>query len=227
MKRANTGERLVMAVVLVSAVAALAERPPPAGQAPAEYYATPDGVGGPTPGARFLGTLNYATRNELRKDGSVVLEKKGTKFLRAVIRLERPIEEVYAIITQPTDQARYLPHVDASKSVGGRSEEGESVDMVVSFLFVTFNYRVQHWFYPEQQRMEWTLDPTAKNELDEQVGYFQLYKLDAKTTIAEYGTRVVAKDGFVNFVRGLGERGGIAEALTAIRKHVASARQTR
>ena len=70
--------------------------------------------------------------------------------------------------------------------------------------------------------MEWSLDASGEDGLTEQSGFFQLYALDEKTTIAEYGTHVVARDGFLNFLRGIGERGGVAEALTAIRKHVAA-----
>lgn len=211
----------ILAVVLMSSLVAVAERPPPMGHAPPEFFARESG-GGPTPGARFLATLSYSTRETLRKEGRAVLEprQKNDGLIRAVIRFERPIAEVFAVITQPSQQARYLPHVDQSRTVGARSEEGEAVDMVVSVFFTTFSYRVQHWYYPEHHRMEWTLDPRRKAEFAEQVGYFQLYELDDKTTIAEYGTRVVAKDGFVEMIRGLGEKGGVADALTALRRHV-------
>jgi uncharacterized protein YndB with AHSA1/START domain len=214
----GTGHQ-VIAVVLISSLAAFAERPPPMGHAPREFYVAETGV---TPGSRFLATLSPAAREILRKEGRVILEakKKDDGLVRAVIRFERPVDEVFAVITQPSQQARYLPHVDSSKTAGKRTEEGEAVDMVVSVLFATFRYRVQHWYYPEEQRMEWTLDPRSKGEFVEQNGYFQLYALDERTTIAEYGTRVIAKDGFVEMIRGLGEKGGIADALAALRRHV-------
>jgi uncharacterized protein YndB with AHSA1/START domain len=158
----------------------------------------------------------------------VVLDSKQgdgeQALLRAVMRFDRPADEVFAIITQPSQQARYLPHVTQSKTVGARSDTGEVNDMVVSFLF-TFRFRIQHWFYPEERRMEWSLDPSGEDDLTEQSGFFQLYALDEKTTIAEYGTRVVARDGFLNFLRGIGERGGVAEALSAIRSHVSASKR--
>lgn len=146
---------------------------------------------------------------------------KDQTLVRAVMRFDRPIDEVFAIITQPSQQATYLPHVTQSKTVGERSGEGEVNDMVVSFLF-TFRFRTQHWFYPQERRMEWNLDPTGEAGLVAQTGFFQLYALDEKTTIAEYGTHVVARDGFLEFLRGIGERGGVAESLAAIRRHVAA-----
>jgi uncharacterized protein YndB with AHSA1/START domain len=224
MMRAKVGELLVCAVVGFTSSSAFAARPPSTGQA--EFLGSESGgaADGPTAGARFLAALPVSARETLRKEGRAMLDEKakGNGMLRAVIRFERPIDEVFAVITEPSDQQRYLPNVDRSKTVGLRTEEGESVEMTVSVLFAVFKYRIQHWYYPEQHRMEWALDPSSKNDFVEQVGFFQLYELDEKTTIAEYGTRVVAKDGFVDFLRGLGERGGIADALTALRRHVHS-----
>ena len=209
-------------LVIFISLSAFAARPP------ARQHASPEviaGVDDLTPGARFLATLPTATREAVRKDGQAVLDNKPgvDNLVRAVIRFDRPRDEVFAVITRPSAQVNFLPHVTQSKTVGARSEEGEANDMVVSFLF-TFRFRTQHWFYPEESRMEWNLDPAGEDGLVEQVGFFQLYALDEHTTIAEYGTRVVARDGFLNFVRGLGERGGVAEALSAIRKHVAAAK---
>lgn len=221
--------QLCAVVVMMSSLAAVAERPPAAGHAPPEFFASEPGVDGPTPGARFLASLSYSSRETLRKEGRAVLEprKKDDGLVRAVIRFERPVDEVFAVITQPSQQERYLTHVDSSRTVGKRSEEGEAVDMVVSVFLATFRYRVQHWYYPQELRMEWTLDPRSKGEFVEQTGYFQLYALDERTTIAEYGTRVVAKDGFVEMIRGLGEKGGIADALAALRRHVHMATASR
>lgn len=217
MKHLNRG---IWGAVIVSSLLAFAERPPAKGAAAPEVIAGTDAL---TPGARFLARLPPATRETLRKQGHAVLEQQpgatSDGLLRAVIRFEKPRDQVFAIITQPSEQVGYLPHVTQSKTVGARTEEGEATDMVVSF-FITLRYRTQHWFYPEEHRMEWTLDGAGEDGLTDQAGYFQLYELDAKTTIAEYGTRVVAKGGFINFLRGLGERGGVSEALTAVRRHV-------
>lgn len=214
----NSLNRVVCAVIAVSSLVVFAERPP------ARHHAKPEllqGTDGLTPGARFLATLSPSAREELRRKGQVVLDQSANgkdNLIRAVVRFERPRDQVFAVITQPARQREYLPHVTQSSSVG-RSAEGESVDMVVSFLF-TFRYRTQHWFYPEESRMEWNLDPSGEKGLKEQVGFWQLYELDEKTTIGEYGTHVASDSDFLNFLRGLGERGGIADALGSMRKYV-------
>lgn len=214
--------RVVCAVIAASGMVAFAERPS------ARHHAKPEVMQGSddlTPGARFLATLPASARDELRRKGQVVLDQ-GTKdnLIRAVVRFERPLGQVFSAVTQPAKQREFLPHVTQSKSLG-RSDQGESVDMAVSFLF-TFRYRTQHWFYPDEGRMEWNLDPSGERGLKEQVGFWQLYELDEKTTIGEYGTHVASDNDFINFVRGLGERGGIADALGTMRKyvHVSTAR---
>lgn len=211
-----------VAVLVTTSFPSLAQRPPAQGHAPAELLVT---TGPATPGARFLATLPAATRKALQRNGQVLLDQKmedTSGMVRAVLRFERPLDEVFALITQPSLQTKYLPHVTKSKTVGEHTPEGEATDMEVTVL-VTIRYRTQHWFYPEEHRMEWTLDPSGANGLKEQSGYFQLYALDDQTTVAEYGTKVVARDKLINAVRRGAERASIADALVAMRKYVAAA----
>lgn len=214
----------VVALLTASSVAH-AERPPPRGRAPAALLAG-SVVDPGTPGARFLAGLPAEARRSLEKQGQVLLEQPGSGAggaIRAVLRFERPRDEVFAILSRPSEQSSYLPNVTQSKTVGARSAEGERTDLVVSVLF-TIAFRTQSWFYPEEHRIEWTLDPTGADGLVAQEGFFQLYELDERTTLAEYETRVVARGGLLEFFRGLGAKGGVTDALTATRRHVATAK---
>lgn len=202
------------------ALPALAERPAPKGQPNAELIADPNG------GATYVAKLPEDVRKALEKKGHALLEQQSGKddgVIRAVIVFERPRSEVFAVLTQPSQQKSYLPNVKKSELVGARTVEGEAEDIEVSFLF-TFKFRTQHWYYPEQHRIEWALDESTPGSLSAQSGYFQLYALDERTTIAEYGTRVQLKDGFINFLRSLGEKGGVRDALDATRAHVKKAK---
>lgn len=218
--------RIAMIFGLTLSTVAFAQRPPARDQAPAALFADLKGAGD-TPGVRFFATLPEQARQALNKDGQAVLDQSaksdGPALIRAVARFDRPIDEVWAIISRPSEQQSYLPHVTQSKTVGDRTADGESVDFVVSFLF-TFRYRTQHWFYPEDKRLEWSLDPKGGDGLTEQLGYWQLYRLDDKHTIGEYGTRIVVRGALLNFLRSLGERGGVRDALTAFRQHVDAAK---
>jgi uncharacterized protein YndB with AHSA1/START domain len=198
---------LVVVTLLVSAVAQ-AQRPPAKGHAQH------------TDGAQYLATLPAEKRAVLEQKGLVVLSQKDG-VVRAAVKFDRPRDEVFAAITQPSTQVGYLPHVTKSKTATA-TRDGEATDMEVSFLFV-FRYRTQHWLYPEQHRMEWSLDPSGEDGLTDQEGFWQLYELDERTTVAEYATKVVAKGAFLNFLRGLGERGGVEEALAAFRAHATRA----
>lgn len=218
--------RLLVLVGCLVASQAWAERPPPRDRAPAEFFSDLKG-GDDTPGARFLATLPEKARKALSQDGQVVLDQQssasGPALIRAVARFSKPKHEVWAIISRVSEQHSFLPHVEQSKTYGERTAEGEANDYVVSFLF-TFRYRTQHWFYADDSRLEWNLDPAGGDGLVEQLGFWQLYELDEHTTVAEYGTRLVVRGAFINFLRSLGEKGGVRDALTAFRKHVDAAK---
>lgn len=174
-------------------------------------------------GERFLQTLSASEREHLKKDELVVLNQKaasgGPLMVRAAVHFKRPVNEVFALVTRARDQSTYLPHVQQSKQVEEANAEGERIDFVISMLF-TFKYRTQHWYYPEEHRIEWFLDPSGEPGLAEQEGSWQFYALDDGTTIGEYATHVVTRSAFLNFFRSLGERGGVADALTAMKRHV-------
>jgi hypothetical protein len=218
--------RIVTLLAVLFATTGWAQMPPPRDRAPAAFFAEPMG-GGDSPGARFIASLPEAARKALAKDQQVVLDQTskdgGPALIRAVARFGRPKAEVWELITRTSDQHTFLPHVTQSKRVGERTAEGEVNDYVVSFFF-TFKYRTQHWFYADQSRLEWNLDPSGEDGLVEQLGYWQLYELDEKTTVGEYGTRLVVRGSFINFLRSLGERGGVRDALTAFRRHVNAAK---
>lgn len=214
-----------LAACLVVSSFAHAERPPPRGRA-ARALLAGDVVDPGSAGARFLAGLPAESRAALEKHGQVLLAQPASASdgaLRAVLRFERPRDEVFAILSRPSEQSRYLPNVTQSKTVGARTAEGERTDLVVSVLF-TIAFRTQSWFYPEEHRIEWTLDPSGADGLTAQEGFFQLYELDERTTLAEYETRVVARGGLLEFFRGLGAKGAVADALAATRRHVATAK---
>ena len=154
--------RLSLLAATLTCAAALAEpRPPPRGHA----VELPSGLdGGLSAGRRFLATLPRDAQEAVRKDGQAILDQQtassGPSLVRAVVRFQRPPSEVFALINQPSEQHAFLPHVEASRLYGERTAEGERDDFVVAFLF-TFKYRTQHWFYPEEDRVEWNLDPTG------------------------------------------------------------------
>lgn len=218
--------RPLTTLVLVLASSGWAQQPPSRERAPAEFFTDLKG-GTDTPGARFIASLPEAARKALAKDQQVVLDQTskdgGPALIRAVARFGRPKAEVWELITRTSDQHTFLPHVTQSKTFGERTAEGERNDYVVAFFF-TFKYRTQHWFYADQSRLEWNLDPSGEDGLVEQLGFWQLYELDEKTTVGEYGTRIVVRGAFINFLRSLGERGGVKDALTAFRRHVNAAK---
>ena len=70
--------------------------------------------------------------------------------------------------------------------------------------------------------MEWALDTSQKNDIKGQEGYWQLFELNANTTIAEYGTRVDTGIAVPRWVQNLFARADIPKALTAFRQYMDS-----
>jgi hypothetical protein len=214
--------RLGVLTAALASAGALSESRPPSRGHPAEL----DADGGVSIGALYVKGLPPAAQAALWRDGQVVLDQQtsssGPSLVRAVVRFQRPRSEVFTLITRPSEQHTFLPHVQASTLWGESSPQGERDDFVVAFLF-TFKYRTQHWFYPEEHRVEWNLDPTGGDGLEEQLGHWQLYELDERTTIAEYGTHIRARGALLNFFRSVGERGAVRDALVAFRHHIDTA----
>jgi hypothetical protein len=220
-----TPTRLCALVTALACAAALGEqRPPPRGH-PLELAAAAD-AGVPT-GRRYLEALPRQAREAVLKDGLVILDQPvasaGSTLVQAVVRFDRPRSEVYALLSHPADQHTFVPHIEVSRPYGERTPQGERDDFEVKVLAFSFKYRTQHWFYPEESRVEWSLDRTGGADLDEQLGFWQLYELDERTTLAEFGTHIRATGPVLDLFRSLGERNTVVEMLTAFRRHVDSA----
>jgi uncharacterized protein YndB with AHSA1/START domain len=198
-------------------------RPPSKGQPTPAFFEHFDGGVSETPGARYVKSLSTKDQAALARDGLVVqdqLTASGAPMrLVAAVKFNRPVNEVYALLTRPSEHASFLPNVARSKTFGVRTDEAEQVDYEVAMVF-RFKFRTQHWYYPEHRRIEWALDPTGEDGLLEQAGSWQLYELDAATTVAQYTTRMVINGAVFNLVRGIGERGGVVQSLLATKKHV-------
>lgn len=172
-------------------------------------------------GARFARTLDVASQTTLARDGVVVLTRGsdgGAHAVRAAVFFNRPIDDVYAVLSHAENQAKYLPHLTASRPVGVRTADGQVVDFVVSAI-VPLKFRTRLHYSPRERRIEWQLD--SSEVLKEQAGSWQLYPFGDQT-IAEYKTRLSLRDGPLESLRSLGEREEVEKALAATRRYVES-----
>ena len=61
---------------------------------------------------------------------------------------------------------------------------------MIWILFTKLTYRVRNRWSKEEWRIHWNLDTDFENEIRELRGYWQLYELDSKRTLAVYGSDV-------------------------------------
>ena len=183
-------------------------------------------------GGQYAGQLYYQSlpadvREKLDKKGQVLLaDDKSTAgsfggYIRVVALFSLPKRRVWDLVTQPSLQILFMPHL-VSSAIVSRTPEGETTDFVVKVLWVSVKLRVAHKFYADQSRLEWALDNSVKNDIKAQEGYWQFFELGPDKTIGEYGTRVETGLAVPHFIQETLARHDIPGALTAFRNYVNS-----
>lgn len=183
---------------------------------------------GKTEGQAFWETLSPEMQQTLKEEGqSLWGEQKQDKtgsyagYIKAVAVFKQPKARVWELMVVPTMQPKYLPRLTNAKTVD-KPEFGELVEFKLKVVFSKFTFYTRHWFYPEYSRVEWALDPKKKSDIALQEGYWQLYALDANTTIGEYGTRVDTGVAVPQFIQDFLAKKDIPTALTAFRAYMDS-----
>lgn len=228
---------ILLGLVLIS-TAAFADSPPPAALAlvrPTAKGSHPLAAAvdvtrmdnGKYAGAAYFEALSPEMRKTLEKEGEVLMgdEAAGSStyggYIRAVAIFKQPKKKVWELMVQPETQPLFLPHL-VSANVAARPANGQSVDFVLKVMWSSFKYRVMHWDYPEQSRVEWALDGSVPHDVKSIEGYWQLFDLGPDTTIGEYGTRVDTGLAVPGWIQKMFAKSDIPKALTAFRKYMDS-----
>lgn len=142
-------------------------------------------------------------------------------FIRSVVIFEQPKQRVIKHMYQPNTLASFLPRLDRSQTVRRVGDEAELVKFTVEFLFWDIDFWIQHWFYPEISRYEWFLDTkNYENDIEANRGYWQVWALNDRETIGEYGVEV---DTGIPIPRNMYkriQRREIPEAMAAFKKFI-------
>ena len=226
----KTRRRLLLLACLLVALPAIAARarPSPKGVGEGASPVTETKmVGTETEGGRYLKKLDAKLRATLEKEGQVLIGEKAKStgsyagYIRAVALFKGDKERVYKLITEPLKQPLYLPRLTGAKSIEA-PPQGELIRFTVKVLISSFTFNTRHWYYPEHSRVEWALDPSYKNDIAVQEGYWQLYAVSPQLTVGEYGTRVDTGVAVPDWVQEFLARQDIPEALTAFRNYINS-----
>ncbi len=148
------------------------------------------------------------------------ISQSESELIYAAIIFNKPIEEVWRLISKTEDQILYLRSIDDLKIIrkGGTSD---NIQFTVSAGPFSKTYRVIHRFSPEKMGFEWNLDPTFNNDLQKLRGFWRFYRFGNGRTLARYGSNVSLR-GVPTWVESLFKKRGITDALNQVKKYVDS-----
>lgn len=162
------------------------------------------------------------------KEGKVVIldkdQSKGSemqRFIQAAMILNQPVDKCWAIFRQTQKQEQYLPKLYKVTTVEEHPNWNKE-DFFVKVSFVNIKYRVQHNFEPDKYYFYWALDPSYNNDLKQLEGYWKLFKLDDKHTLARYGTIVNTSDLIPKTIQEFMTKQDLPESMDAVKKYIDS-----
>ncbi len=142
------------------------------------------------------------------------------RFIRAAMIFDQPLEKTWKLFKATEKQHRYLPDLDSCELVQ-RDDKGDKVDFHVK-LILNIDYRIMHHYDEENYKLWWHLDPDFDNDMKQVDGYWQLFKLDDKRTLARYGTRVEVTSIIPEFVMKKLTRDNLPVNMEAAYKYIQS-----
>jgi hypothetical protein len=184
-------------------------------------------VNGQTEGRAYLASLSPSLRQQLEKDGQVLMgENKSTDtsyggYIKAIALFKQPKARAWALIVAPSRQPLYLPRLTSAR-VLETPANGELDEFRLKVFIASFVLHTRHWFYPEQSRVEWSLDKAYKSDINRQEGYWQLFAVNDGLTVAEYGTLVDTGIAAPRSIQDYLARRDIPTALQAFRAYIDS-----
>jgi hypothetical protein len=162
------------------------------------------------------------------RDGQVVILDKDLsqgaqlqRFIQAAMILNQPIDQAWALFHDTQRQEQYLPRLYKVTTVEDHPTWNKE-DFFVKLSFINLSYRVQHNFEPEKYYFYWTLDPGYKNDLKHLEGYWKLFKIDDKHTLARYGTIVNTSDLIPRSIQEFLTKQDLPESMDAVKKYIDS-----
>lgn len=183
-------------------------------------------AGVPTDGSKdaYLGIS--AEQIEQMKKGEIVVlsapsDYLGLRLITAAMILDKNIDEVWALLTQPWRQEEYIPGLHSSALVEDW-ENGCLVDFKARVLVLIFDYRVRHTFEKDSYYSHWELDPDYNNNMKTASGFLRFYWIDKNHTLVRYGTLVEPRFFVPPELNEFLTRQSLPDALGSVKKWVDS-----
>jgi len=188
---------------------------------------------GPPPGAptdkdpnAYKG-LSPSEIERLRRGEIIVLkdfsreETTSKGMVYAAIMFDKPITEVWSLMTQGWRQEEFLPHLDRSILVK-KLPDGDLIENRVKILVVTLTFWVRGYHYPDRYYVRWNLAEGYKNDMKTLEGFWQYYYVDDAHTLGRYGTHTETGFGVPAKLQEFLAARDVPESLGRLKKWVES-----
>jgi uncharacterized membrane protein len=147
--------------------------------------------------------------------------KSAGRGLGAVV-IDRPIAEVWAILSHYDDKAEYQPRVE-SVTILDRLPDRIRARFVVDATITTARYTAWYVFDPKAYTIHWTLDPGAKDNTVLAVeGDYHLFEVSPTRSLLVYRAYVDSGRAVAASIQNYFARKAIPNLLRAIKKRVES-----
>jgi hypothetical protein len=119
--------------------------------------------------------------------------------VRAYVVFDRPLDRVYALLSETTRQREYRSELEALSTVA-RLPDGHVDEQQIRILFAKVGYRLRYRLDPERRRIAWELDPSLTSPMRRVEGSWELYAMDATRTLGRLSTSVDVGDALPAFL---------------------------
>jgi hypothetical protein len=167
--------------------------------------------------------LTDSQKNDL-KNGRIVFsatdKDKDSSIIEAAIIFNKPLEEVWDMLSQTEDQIKYLKEVNKLKLID-RNGNTDAMWFQLKIMLFTVRYQINHHYNKDNMSFYWSLDPAYKSDFRELKGFWKFYPYENNKTFARYGSLVSFK--FLPlWLQDALKKKGIEKALKSVKCYVDS-----
>ena len=150
------------------------------------------------PGQVLLRAEPEAVVRKLLDAKSLVLDGEG-EVVRAYVLFERPLDRVYALLSETARQGEYRSELEGLATVA-QLPDGHVDEHQIRILFMKVGYRLRYRLDPERRRIAWELDPSLANPMRRVDGSWELYAMDPTHALGRLSTSVDVGDALPAFL---------------------------
>ena len=161
------------------------------------------------------------SRGEIVLPESIVQAPDGRMLIEAALVFDRPLEEVWRLLSRTEDQSKYLAEVKKIVIIS-KSPVEDRLEFTTKVLTKTFVYRQFHFFAPQNFYFRWELDSSFPSEIKELSGFWRLYPFAEGKTLGRYGTRVLVGFGIPRSIQDSLAKNRLPAALRSVKRYIDS-----